>query len=121
MMLNFLTVGGAVMGLGGIIMGVLFRLSRSSRRWEYFRAQYQDRDLWFFQRNTPLVLVPGGLFFLCGSLAAMLEPSISKRWYDILVLLSGVNLVLYFVLAAWAPDWPKPRWLREEDRKRGKL
>lgn len=106
---------GAVMGIGGLVMGEMFRRGHLAQaaRW------YWDKDQPWYIRNLPFAWYPAGGFFL-GTLAglAVLQSAPDELaplgW--MLLLLGGLASILMFLFFYWPPRALKPEWLRERER-----
>ena len=96
----------AVMGVGGISLGVLFRLGhlRPMARW------YHDRHQPFYVRNLPFGQIPfGGMFLAWFALFVL-----AATGYKVAALIVGYSSFLLFVLGVAfmvrPPRFLKPRW-----------
>jgi hypothetical protein len=111
--LIFLLAGG----VWGISAGLLFRAGRLRRlsRWSF------DPSLPAYIRNLPFETLPAGLMFFSGAAIILLYLQ-HTTWGDLFgVLALFAFLATVFALARAAlrpPNWMKPDWLREEERRR---
>jgi hypothetical protein len=104
-------LGGAL----GVLVGLAFRLGRgrSAARW------YFDEESPWYIRNLIFGTLPFGGFFLFGWAAAMLLQD-GTLWVGWAVLSAGLVCALVAVLFMYRPpDMMKPRWLRDEEERRG--
>lgn len=103
-----------LMGLVTLLVGVAFRLGRrrGGARW-YF----DERSPWYI-RHYPFALIPGGAFWLVMWVAVVMFDRVPE-WMAWAAVTAGFCCALVaFVFMYRPPTFMKPRWLREEERKR---
>ena len=114
-------VGFSLLALINLAMGVRFRFGPPQRD-GFLHRQTRNMDLPRYMRNTPLVLIPlsvTGLLLTVGAFCL----GAGGRWADLGVAMGFLfvaGLVATIILAPYPPDWLKPAWLREEERRGGR-
>ena len=100
--------GALLFGLGGIAMGVLFRLGylRKMARW------YHKRHVPFYVRNLPFTLIPYGLLFLAWFGVIALADADLEKAAGYLAVGSLLFFLLGIAFSLRPPEFLKPQWLR---------
>jgi hypothetical protein len=100
--------GALVFGLGGVAMGILFRLGhlRTMARW------YHKRHLPFYVRNLPFTTIPYGLMFLAAFSAFALADGGLELAAGYVAVSSLLFVLLGIGFSVRPPEFLKPTWLR---------
>ncbi len=109
-----------LMGLGMVVHGLVIRFDREGRHRAHF-DRYFDKSWPFYYRNRAFVLIPGGITFLLWGIGSVFAEVSDGQWLLVeaaLVILGLLAVPIAIVLQYRPPDWLKPAWLREEERRR---
>ena len=113
-----LGLGSLAFGAVGLWIGIGFRqgFHREKGRW------YFDESMPAILRYGPLVSVPAGLFFVASGALIAVGTERGALWADVVI---AIVAVIWFVAGSlsviWSfrpPEWLKPEWLRDEERRR---
>ena len=105
-------------GLATMIFGLILRFDREGRHRSHY-AQYYDKRWAFHFRNRAFGLIPYGMVAILWAIALAVN-ELAGQWLFVATALGILGLLVGFiglVVTYRPPDWLKPQWLREEERR----
>ncbi len=109
-----------LLGVASVIVGVLFRLGYITRSPDHrFFRRYRNPRLPWWLRNEPIGAIPHGSAFIFLTLARLFAER-GERWGRVATLCEAIAAAAFLAalrLLEHPPEWIKPDWWREEERR----